>query len=130
MREIKFRGKISEGRDKGKWVYGSLIIQDTCYIVPTGWNGYPEDAMDDVLPETAGQFTGFKDKYSKEIYEGDIAKIDKELFVVEYYKGCFQLSKQVSTGTFRMFLYKNIDDLEVVGNIYENPQLLKQIREN
>jgi uncharacterized phage protein (TIGR01671 family) len=117
MRDIKFRAWDREevyynqyDENSSRMIYG--ITFNTPKI-------YTRFDLFDLM-----QYTGLKDRNRVEIYEGDIVKIGEELFVVEYYKGCFQLSKQVSTGTFRMFLYKNIDDLEVVGNIYENPELL------
>lgn len=79
------------------------------------------------------QYTGLKDANGKEIYEGDI--------VVEVYKGEFSIclttfeKKPLKSGTYEVKWNKigfNLGsedgrDYEVIGNIYENPELLESI---
>lgn len=65
------------------------------------------------------QYTGLKDKNGKEIYEGDIVKELDKIFQVTFSKGCFYICNSI-------YSYKVSDfmGLEVIGNMYENPELL------
>ena len=137
MRTIKFRGKklIANG-----WVYGDLlqIPNKTEARISDTYNNYSV-----VNLETVCQFTGLYDKNGKEIYENDILKVKTNegieynpLLVVysEVYGGFCLLSKNVLNITpdkphrpinpnwwdgFK-------DEIEVIGNINDNPELLKQ----
>lgn len=128
MREIKFRGKRV---DNGEWVYGDLFhTSDGVYI------GYAEvqhrdieDAdigVNEVVPKTVGQPTGLKDKNGKEIFEGDILKVNdayQDYFIVEYSAPEFTLYDN-KDGSLAI----NWEDWEksaVVGNIYEDKHLLE-----
>jgi uncharacterized phage protein (TIGR01671 family) len=140
MREIKFRGKRV---DNGKWVYGDLIHEKygTCiqYIeteYPKG-NGAPERKLifkrhkTTVIPATIGQYTGLRDKNGKEIYEGDIIVgtykdmgTDTGLVV---FKGCGFKVEIPNVGDDELVDWERYSDsIEVIGNIYENPELLKE----
>lgn len=74
------------------------------------------------------QFTGLFDKNGKEIYEGDVIKLDNEPnYYVIFEKGCF-LGKEIKgwdsmVDNFPIGLQSQIG--EVIGNVYENPDLLK-----
>lgn len=133
MRETKFRGMR---KDKGGFVYGDLDQNDIHHGVSIRQNGCIINA---VIPETVGQYTGLKDKNDKEIYEGDII-IDKDgnICVVVWMEewGMFgsmftdELEKYKSGGidtldestlwTFPV----DFNNIEVIGNIHENPELL------
>lgn len=69
------------------------------------------------------QYTGLKDKNGVEIYEGDIVKIlgvDDEVFEVVF-NGSYLQFLFINK---RMFQLPDFDELEVIGNIYENPELI------
>jgi uncharacterized phage protein (TIGR01671 family) len=134
MREIKFRAKRV---DNGEWVYGyyeSNPLTGKSHIF-----SFDNECsyVYEVKPETVGQFTGLLDKQGREIYEGDIVKIcvpntavDEEemdnfkLITVEIYfeNGSFWFQGEGCTDCNWHFY--NAGEREVIGNIYENPELL------
>ncbi len=152
MREIKFRGKDIE---TGEWIYGHFFQRLGHYpaiVEPRPRDGkvvYYEIAVEDT---TVGQFTGLTDKNGKEIYEGDIVK-NKEIGgygmeyigVVKYYnKDCrFGIDTTITNKFTERVLFTDgecslndgyctityINEYEVLGNIHDNPELIKQNKE-
>lgn len=130
IREIKFRGKHI---DSGEWLIGDLVQDhfgdgsiNTCHIYPKdAWNG--PDCYE-VDPSTVGQYTGLKDKDGKEVYEGDIiiqqGYSGKTKMLVQFAKGAFTTGKHRSScvDTRPMLIQARC---EVIGNIHDNPELLK-----
>ena len=134
MREILFRGK---GTHSGEWVEGNLFIpdrEDTPTEICIGTNIVR--ITYDVVPETVGQYTGFTDKNGKKIFEGDIVSITalgndhrqkgaRTIAFIEYYKGDAGLC--VYGGSLGVTLSSILNDhiVEVIGNIFDNLELLK-----
>lgn len=135
-REIKFRGKVKHHNPmttpENGWVEGyyvqdlaqgemrSYIFNCPCYC--------------EVIPETVGQFTGLLDKNGKEIYEGDIIRsYDSENNPIihsiswDNKKACYVaimlryplLGGSIDKGWIDEF------EKEVIGNVFDNPELLK-----
>lgn len=125
MRTIKFRGK---DRRTGEWFYGNLFDKDTKGNTHIGTTS---KGSLDVIPDTVGQFTGLTDKNGKEIYEGDIVlsklkrarKYDETLQICfEHYEYCGKNENGSSTS---LSLLEDYHTVEVIGNIHDNPELLK-----
>lgn len=66
------------------------------------------------------QYTGLKDKNGKEVYEGDIITYGVSNYVVIFHKGCFCIKLQDKD----YHIFNNLT-IEIIGNIHENPELLK-----
>ena len=132
MRKIKFRGKTHKN---GRWYYGSLVYSDENNVAiyfPVG--GGIVKRMDWVyaIPETVGQFSGLYDCNGKEIFEGDILKWSNgRMYVVKFWDGMFYASVEECNegflGGFPLHALTEYEDekCEIVGNIYDNPELLK-----
>lgn len=129
MREIKFRGRKV---DNGLWVYGyfmktPITTEFNCngQFLDSGENGRYCIVQDNVAHEisikTLGEFTGLKDVNGKDIYEGDILYINSlgKNGKVIFQSCCFIL--EYENGENDLFDSKD----EVIGNIYENPELLE-----
>ena len=141
-REIKFRGKHL---DNGAWEYGSLLnIEDTCFIIEKGdfdfdyrtenhafWFDCTEK---EVNPDTIGQYTELTDKNGKEIYEGDILCAKGR--VIGYVKGgvrgyCYDVvyinhpAGESDWPLYSTVKYDYPEEIEVIGNIHDNPELLE-----
>ena len=131
MRQIKFRGKRL---DNGAWIYGDLIHIDKSDIgIVTDYDHWSGCRIN---PDTVGQFTGLLDRNGKEIYEGDIIKVDEFAMpceVIWYEKtASFQLRYHVDGGfnipkdALGLWVQDYKDVIAVIGNIHDNPELINQ----
>jgi uncharacterized phage protein (TIGR01671 family) len=127
MREIKFRGKRRRGADE--WVYGDFSRGCKTYY------DYIIEFVDSelcknyisVTPETVSQYVGLKDMHNNELYEGDIV----ECKAGECRNGVWEYQRRYiveytwSDEMFEMLQAIENVGVEVIGNIYDNPELLK-----
>lgn len=147
MRKILFRGKRT---DNGEWIEGYYATQSNhaCFANELKHQHFIfKDVFLDfnlgglqkfeVIPETVGQYTGKTDKNGKNIFEGDIvyckSRLDNAIMVVIFECGQFRMvlsenyrSYQTNSGFYDI----NCFDKEVIGNIYDNPELLEGNEKN
>lgn len=121
MREIKFR---AWDKQKHKWADSIAVYDDGSWSAQFGSvEGFNEEDGVELM-----QFTGLKDKHGKEIYEGDILSWQRVKRIVIWNNGTFKTSNSKNRLHHANNLYaQKIHKLkiEVIGNIWENPELLK-----
>ena len=134
MREILFRGKRLHDN---KWIYGNFVsdcegnphIIEPRFFCEDGHHLQYEDNTDTpvfIIPETVGQYTGLTDKNGVRIFEGDIVSLvkhDSLIYKVVYVPCRYELVNSKGVNCFVLDIYKS-ENIEVIGNIYDNPELL------
>ena len=151
MREILFRGKaINRNRGyhrtkykNGDWVYGLVtkLYDERFETLPAEMTNTDGVSGIDVDYRSIGQYTGLTDKNGKKIFEGDIVTapyIDPifhsrwnegnptENTVVKYADGVFYIEYIESKHKITLFgLLDGEKEAEVIGNIYDNPELMR-----
>ncbi len=147
MRENLFRGRQT---DNGEWIEGFYC--PVCFgYFPCRPAIVPKEEMNngcwrpvEVDPETVGQFTGLTDKNGKKIFEGDIihsiyANCPKNEHIekITFFDGCFTaesarggcFARVAGQGSPKHFAFDKsvyMIECEVIGNIHDNPELLKE----
>lgn len=134
MREILFRGK----EPQGDWCYGGLIQSANDFYISIGIDKGFMCAF--VKPETIGQYTGLTDKNGKKIFEGDIvtyddAEADYEGYHDNVFLNCGEVGISAWDGIYftnrqtvemsDLYESETMVDCEIIGNIYDNPELLE-----
>ena len=120
MREILFRGKSLKDNE---WTEG--------YYCRYGWT---EKEKDYIIPDyasalygvevdsnTIGQYTGLTDKNGVKIFEGDIVEYEGKRYSINYLPHYARFSAVKPNTVFCVFAYQRG---EVIGNIYDNPELI------
>ncbi|EIU5758754.1 TPA: hypothetical protein LTU78_002748 [Listeria monocytogenes] len=138
MREIEFRGKAihpnSLEQIVGSWAYGGIFenkIISRNLDMDSHYHGFISEIEIDL--KTIGQYTGLKDKNGKKIFEGDIVEIiEIDAFgnldwnrlkgKVMFSEGAWLVT---DSGSFAIPLWSEINEIKVIGNIHENPELLE-----
>jgi uncharacterized phage protein (TIGR01671 family) len=131
MREILFRGKDFSGVINHSWCFGSLDTTEDDRAIIIYLDRFGNKCRIFVNPETVGQYTNLKDKNGTKIFEGDIVDVLYDVnyigvaaerigvFEVVFHNGCFMKQK----GGVRYHFIPS-DECTVIGNIYDNPELL------
>ena len=125
MKEILFKGKR---KDTGEWIEGYFFkIWDRTFLLWGMTNDHPN--MIEVIPETVSQFIGLTDRYEKKIFEGDIVNIITGINGYQStYHSTIQEVKYIADSGIAVFLpFDNSDivEIEVIGNVYDNKELLE-----
>ena len=141
-REITFRGKRQHD---GRWIFGAYIPADRTY-----WRA-PSIAdcnhRFEIRPQTLGQYTGFDDINGLHIYEDDIVEVfdrgaELHIMIVRFgeYEGCIygnenygfymEFTQKNKTKIYRNdFLHWHRLGVKIIGNVFDNPELLREGKE-
>ncbi|ENP2456050.1 hypothetical protein ACDD70_000413 [Listeria monocytogenes] len=136
MREIEFRGKRIDNRE---WIYGNLMqFEDSATFIfaderkgasTLTYAHFIINNMHAIDEKTLGQYTGLKDKNGKKIFEGDIVNCKFFDRMVGDIAGVINFIDCVwAVSDFknkRLYQLIDVDNIEIIGNIHENPDLLE-----
>ena len=134
MRTIKFRA----WSDETKQMIENVAVKDGHQVIPVQTSGQDSwDAKFESYDNELMQFTGLKDRHGKEIYEGDILKINFSAYVpntdhiVKWDEGfCRFVGEVIERNPHseyhqdRLYVFHPSTNCEVIGNVWESPELL------
>ena len=140
MREILFRAKDNTySKNHGEWLYGVPFLDDNGDLVMSSSDYKCYKLF--VKKETVGEYTGITDKKGNKIFEGDVFHIEKENYygVVRYGRYCNPFNDDPDKRHVGFYVeWNNRPELlrrdlafwsyecEIVGNIFDNPDLVKK----
>lgn len=136
MRKILFRGqtrkkgekvRVGDGKPvEGNWVYGGILQGSGDFSIIYSGSEAVDFEKFMVYSDTIGQFTGMHDRNGKPIFEGDIVEFVCPSFRmvgnVVYIEGRYMINNIYDEEQD----WENWKELEVIGNIYDNPELLEE----
>lgn len=134
--ELTVRERLSRGKRtyNGKWVKGDVFHYESGEVaICSGFSRYGYEATelfrrDKVIPETVGDYIGITDRNNKMIFEGDIIKYStNKIGIVNYGTACFcvQDIKSRNNPAMDIVISESPNGVEIVGNIYDNPEMLE-----
>ena len=129
MRKILFRGKGNPKYNDGGWYEGYLTYDGEDYQIVEPEYGICKRT---VLAETIGEFTGLKNKNGNNIFEGDIVRSTEtgELGIVQWYEEHSAFLVWCPSPNQVGFLYECASIVEIVGNIHDNRDMLKETQDD
>lgn len=130
MREILFRGKFGN-----EWKYGFLSIEPKGLVIKEPYKNESSNVWH-IDADTVGQYTNMLDKNGTKIFEGDIVELIDPSYgdcygVVQYDidETEFQIMCDSFYEVLGRYCYSYSKNIEVIGNIHDNPELMEERRE-
>lgn len=128
IREVIFRGKQT---DNGEWIEGAYSPfhlnfgerEEKPHIIIISDDEDIDGLWCEVIPETVGQYTGLTDKNGVRIFEGDIVDYISSDVIGNPKTGTIIVEDMTDYDT--MIYLNHSDELQIIGNIHDNPEILK-----